>query len=109
MSYHISAFGSLGRNLEQFKDRNGYIPETGDEVTSMAYGDDFGGEDECNPDWPDFVERAVAATERASRAAEAWRNPEPVKPRRMMHTTCPGCGEEKSSADECCEDCADYA
>ena len=73
MSYHISAFGSLGRNLEQFKDRNGYIPERGDNPEHMAYGDDFGGSEECNPDWPCFVDRATAATELASRAAEAWR------------------------------------
>jgi len=72
MAIHVTNFGTLGRTLGRYTDHDGYVPEAGDALDALSFGADF--DDAGDDAWEDFRAEAVAATERASAALDAWRN-----------------------------------
>lgn len=86
--FHKSNFGRFADNLSQYADRNGYVPQEGDDWRDMDYelGPDAPSPDDSEEErrekieyldeewWPEHVERAVEATEQAKQSLEEWRS-----------------------------------
>lgn len=67
MSFHKSSLGKFGEGIPC--DRDGYVPEEGDEFSDF----DFGGYLE-EDDWEEFLEDAIFCTNEALSDLEDWRN-----------------------------------
>jgi hypothetical protein len=90
--FHKSNFGSYNSNVAKYADRDGYVPEKGDDWREMNY--DLG-PDQPRPDdteeeraekleyldeewWPSHVRGAVEATEAAQESLSEWQNESPT-------------------------------
>lgn len=82
MAFHKDQMGSFGSDLPS--DRNGFVPEEGDEPSdfqwdhdefTMDFDDDGNGyEGYAQETWDGFVAQAIAKTREASAALEEWRS-----------------------------------
>lgn len=69
MAFHKTMLGSFGTNLPS--DRNGFVPEEGDDLDGFDFGDDFEGDSDL---WEEFIARAVKATKEAQAALASWQS-----------------------------------
>ena len=67
----MDTLGAFMGGSRMYADRNGMIPERGDALRTMAYGEEFWRANALH--WSDFVTAAIAATEVSLAAREVWR------------------------------------
>lgn len=79
MSFHSTNFGSFGRGLSRYIDRQGYLPESAEDLLSMDYELDS---TDLNPEtgeWDEdlrqsFWEEAKSAIDEAQEALSNWQS-----------------------------------
>lgn len=64
--YHITNFGGFAQQIARYADIDGFVPEAGDAHEDMRWDSSGPGWDDDQ--WADYVDEAVAATEKASDA-----------------------------------------
>lgn len=77
--FHYTNFGSYGEQLKKYADMDGYVPESGDELSQFTFASGLFDDGDCEAiedAWFDFVAEAVSATCDAEKALIAWRQEE---------------------------------